>query len=54
MVGGALYSVGGYFLPFIVLGSSLFATALLTVCILPKHPNEVDFGHMGRKYTYLN
>ncbi|XP_063708219.1 MFS-type transporter SLC18B1-like isoform X2 [Culicoides brevitarsis] len=37
MLGGALYSVGGYFLPFVVLGLSLFITALLTLCILPHH-----------------
>lgn len=40
MVGGALYSVDGYYLPFVVLGSALFVTAILTLCILPKHPNE--------------
>lgn len=40
MVGGALYSVGGYYLPFVVLGSALFVTAILTLCILPKHANE--------------
>ncbi|XP_055546361.1 MFS-type transporter SLC18B1-like isoform X3 [Wyeomyia smithii] len=40
MVGGALYSVGGYYLPFVVLGSALFVTAILTLCILPKHTNE--------------
>ncbi|XP_035897181.1 MFS-type transporter SLC18B1-like [Anopheles stephensi] len=40
MVGGALYTVGGYYLPFVVLGSALFITAILTLCILPKHPNE--------------
>lgn len=47
MVGGTLYSVGGYFLPFVVLGSSLFVTALLTACILPKHGNDCDAGHSG-------
>lgn len=40
MVGGALYSVGGYYLPFVVLGSALFITAILTLCILPKHADE--------------
>lgn len=39
-VGGALYALGGYYLPFVVLGFLLFLTALLTLCILPKHPNE--------------
>lgn len=47
MVGGALYAVGGYFLPFVVLGSSLFVTALLTACVLPRHPNERDAGQLG-------
>jgi MFS family permease len=37
MVGGALYAVDGYYLPFVVLGSALFTTAILTLCILPKH-----------------
>lgn len=52
MVGGALYSVGGYYLPFVVLGSALFVTAILTICILPKHPMDVDFNDSARKYTY--
>lgn len=47
MVGGALYSVGGYFLPFVVLGSTLFVTALLTACVLPRHPDECDTGEVG-------
>ncbi|KAG4080250.1 hypothetical protein HA402_010742 [Bradysia odoriphaga] len=47
MVGGTLYSVGGYFLPFVVLGSALFLTALLTACVLPKHPHECDAGQAG-------
>uniref|UniRef100_U5EXX6 Putative mfs-type transporter n=1 Tax=Corethrella appendiculata TaxID=1370023 RepID=U5EXX6_9DIPT len=40
MVGGALYSIGGYYLPFVVLGSALFITAILTLCVLPKHESE--------------
>lgn len=47
MVGGALYAVGGYFLPFAVLGSCLFITAMLTACVLPKHPAERDAGQAG-------
>ncbi|KAJ6636068.1 MFS-type transporter SLC18B1, partial [Pseudolycoriella hygida] len=47
MVGGTLYSLGGYFLPFVVLGSALFVTALLTACVLPKHPPEYDSGQAG-------
>lgn len=40
MVGGALYSVGGYYLPFVVLGSALFGVAILTLCVLPRHVDE--------------
>lgn len=40
MVGGVLYSLGGYYLPFVTLGMLLFSTAVLTMCILPKH-NEI-------------
>uniref|UniRef100_A0A8D8DQT2 MFS-type transporter SLC18B1 n=1 Tax=Culex pipiens TaxID=7175 RepID=A0A8D8DQT2_CULPI len=40
MVGGALYSVGGYYLPFVVLGSTLFCVAILTLCVLPRHVDE--------------
>lgn len=36
MVGGSLYQLGGYFLPFGTLGSLLFITAIITFCILPK------------------
>lgn len=46
-VGGSLYTLGGYFLPFVVLGSLLFLTALITLCILPKHPNEADARERG-------
>ncbi|XP_076395815.1 MFS-type transporter SLC18B1 isoform X2 [Megachile rotundata] len=39
-VGGALYQVGGYTTPFVVLGSALFTTAVMTIFILPVHPNN--------------
>lgn len=54
MVGGTLYAVGGYFLPFVVLGSALFVTALLTACVLPKHPTGCDSGQIKRKCIFLN
>lgn len=41
--------MGGYYLPFVVLGFLLFLTALLTLCILPKHPNEATNQTRGRK-----
>lgn len=37
MVGGILYSLGGYYLPFVSLGVLLFVVAFLTMCILPKN-----------------
>jgi len=37
MIGAILYSIGGYFLPFISLGLLLFVVAFLTMCILPKN-----------------
>lgn len=36
-VGGALYQVGGYTTPFVVLGGALFLTALMTIFALPDH-----------------
>ncbi|KZC13443.1 PREDICTED: MFS-type transporter SLC18B1-like [Dufourea novaeangliae] len=39
-VGGALFQVGGYTTPFVVLGSALFATAVSTIFILPVHTND--------------
>lgn len=41
-VGGALYQIDGYYLPFVVLGSALFTCAILTLCVLPHHPAEPD------------
>lgn len=41
-VGGALYQVGGYTLPFVVLGTALFTCAILTLCVLPKHTQLPD------------
>ncbi|XP_030764996.1 MFS-type transporter SLC18B1-like isoform X1 [Sitophilus oryzae] len=41
-VGGALYQVGGYTLPFAVMGSALFASAILAAIILPKQESKRD------------
>ncbi|KAH1023700.1 hypothetical protein HUJ05_003307 [Dendroctonus ponderosae] len=41
-VGGALFQVGGYTLPFAVMGSTLFASAILTAIVLPKHETGRD------------
>lgn len=41
-VGGALYQLGGYSLPFAVMGSCLFLAAVLTAFVLPKHDNGKD------------
>lgn len=42
MVGGLLYSIGGYYLPFVSLGLLLLLTAVITMCILPKHDDVVQ------------
>lgn len=49
MVGGLLYSVGGYYLPFVSLGLCLFLTAVVTMCVLPKHNEPCRNGHPTSK-----
>nr|XP_031841596.1 MFS-type transporter SLC18B1-like [Nomia melanderi] len=44
-VGGALFQVGGYTTPFAVLGFALFITAVMTIFILPVHPNSSETTH---------
>nr|CAH7734219.1 unnamed protein product [Callosobruchus chinensis] len=41
-VGGALFQVGGYSLPFAVMGSALFMSAVITAFVLPKHDEGTD------------
>lgn len=47
-VGGALYQVGGYTMPFAVMGSALFLAAILTAFVLPGH-SEGEDRDKGRK-----
>lgn len=51
-VGGALYQVGGYTLPFAVMGTTLFMSAILTFFVLPKHEHGID-RECGRKYIFV-
>ncbi|XP_032681295.1 MFS-type transporter SLC18B1-like isoform X1 [Odontomachus brunneus] len=44
-VGGALYQVGGYTTPFVVLGSALFLAAVMTAFVLPVHNDRVQDAH---------
>uniref|UniRef100_A0A0A9WX84 MFS-type transporter C6orf192 n=1 Tax=Lygus hesperus TaxID=30085 RepID=A0A0A9WX84_LYGHE len=45
-VGGALYEIGGYTTPFVVLGSALFLSAVMTAFVLPDHAeHDVDKKH---------
>lgn len=37
-VGGALFQAGGYTMPFAVMGSCLFLSAVMTAFVLPEHP----------------
>ncbi|KAF0301147.1 MFS-type transporter SLC18B1 [Amphibalanus amphitrite] len=39
-VGGALYQLGGYTLPFVSLGGVLLFTAVLTFVLLPNHDDH--------------
>lgn len=39
-VGGMLYQVGGYSMPFAVMGSALFLSAILTAFVLPSHDEQ--------------
>ncbi|XP_014245481.1 MFS-type transporter SLC18B1-like [Cimex lectularius] len=39
-VGGALYEVGGYTTPFVILGSMLFLSAVMTAFVLPDHADH--------------
>lgn len=48
-VGGALYELGGYYLPFVVCGCVLLCAAVVTCCLLPKEDSEGsgDSGNNG-------
>lgn len=64
-LGGALYQYGGYMAPFTVLGTLLFAAALITYAILPSGefvdlPSEgccgfflIDWQHLMDEYIFL-
>ncbi|XP_065163951.1 MFS-type transporter SLC18B1-like [Atheta coriaria] len=41
-VGGALYQIGGYTVPFAVMGTALFLSAIMTNFTLPKHEQGTD------------
>lgn len=44
-VGGALFQIGGFATPFVVLGSALFLAAVMTAFVLPVHENSEDITH---------
>lgn len=52
-VGGALYQVGGYTMPFAVMGSALFLSAILTAFVLPGHSKRGEDKDKGRKYPVI-
>ena len=41
VVGGALYEVGGFTLPFAVMGSTLFLSSIFIYFVLPDTPRPV-------------
>jgi len=55
-VGGALYEVGGYTTPFAVMGSCLLLSAIMTLFVLPDHPEaQVESKEAGKmRVTYSN
>ncbi|XP_063837708.1 MFS-type transporter SLC18B1-like [Ostrinia nubilalis] len=46
-LGGALYGLGGYTLPFAVLGSALFCAALMSCLVLPRGNDDEDVKPTG-------
>lgn len=44
-VGGALFQIGGFITPFVVLGSALFLAAVMTAFVLPVHENNEEVTH---------
>ncbi|CAG5036397.1 unnamed protein product [Parnassius apollo] len=46
-LGGALYGIGGYYLPFAVLGATLFCTAVMSYAVLPKCHDDEDLKPTG-------
>ena len=44
VVGGALYEIGGFTLPFAVMGGTLFLSSLLIHCLLPETPSPPTDG----------
>ncbi|XP_045129884.1 MFS-type transporter SLC18B1-like [Portunus trituberculatus] len=52
-LGGALFELGGYTLPFVSLGCLLLAAASLTYCILPSYTNESKGGEEEKSGSML-
>ncbi|KAJ0181380.1 hypothetical protein K1T71_003465 [Dendrolimus kikuchii] len=46
-LGGALYGLGGYSLPFAVLGAALFCAAVMSCIVLPRGHDDEDVKHTG-------
>ncbi|XP_075981386.1 MFS-type transporter SLC18B1-like [Anticarsia gemmatalis] len=46
-LGGALYALGGYSLPFAVLGSALFCAAVMSCVVLPRNHDDEDVKPSG-------
>ncbi|XP_039295920.1 MFS-type transporter SLC18B1-like isoform X4 [Nilaparvata lugens] len=46
-VGGILYQAGGYTTPFLVMGSALFMSAIMTAFVLPDHPDREEDSKAG-------
>ena len=53
MVGGVLYSFGGYTTPFAIMGAILFSAAVMSYFALPVHRDEEEDTDGGRKYANI-
>ncbi len=47
-VGGALYQLGGFYLPFMALGCGILFAAVVTYFFLPVNLNEAEAGEAGK------
>lgn len=45
--------VGGFVTPFVVLGSTLFLSAIMTAFVLPEHPNRRNDVTSDGNFFYL-
>uniref|UniRef100_U5EU51 Putative chromaffin granule amine transporter n=1 Tax=Corethrella appendiculata TaxID=1370023 RepID=U5EU51_9DIPT len=53
LIGGALYAIGGYYLPFLVLGLVLFVIAILTIIVMPRHSYVISASRSSTSFIKM-